>query len=115
MFAPGDKIVHPMHGAGKVEGIVDRDIGGEIRRYYKLKIPVGDMTVLIPVDTSGDIGVRPVMGKAQAISVLEAIPSIDAEMTSNWNQREMSSILGNRSFCFIIKIINNHYNLNIPA
>jgi len=45
MFSVGDKIVHPMHGAGQVADIVAQDVGGAMRDYYVLKISVGDMTV----------------------------------------------------------------------
>ncbi len=87
MFSIGDKIVHPMHGAGQVVDIVSQNVGGEPRDYYVLKIPVGDMTLMVPVATSDAIGVRPVMDANHAKEILGAIPGIKADMTSNWNQR----------------------------
>ena len=58
MYAIGDKIVYPMHGAGIVEKIEEKEILGELRKYYVLKVPCGDMKIMIPVDTSDAIGVR---------------------------------------------------------
>ncbi len=52
MFQIGDQIVHPMHGAGVVDDIVERTVDGAVRKYYSLKLPVGNMKVMIPVDTS---------------------------------------------------------------
>ena len=51
MFRVGDKIVHPMHGAGIVDEIVERKVNGIVRDYYSLKLPSGDMLVMIPTDT----------------------------------------------------------------
>ncbi len=41
MFRIGDKIVHPMHGAGIVDQIVTRKVNGVLRDYYSLKLPLG--------------------------------------------------------------------------
>ncbi len=41
MFRVGDKIVHPMHGAGIVDEIVERKVNGIVRDYYSLKLPNG--------------------------------------------------------------------------
>ena len=51
-FRVGDRIAHPMHGAGTIDSIVRRKISGMERDYYVLKLPVGDMLVMIPVETS---------------------------------------------------------------
>ena len=49
MFRIGDKIVHPMHGAGIVDQIVTRKVNGVLRDYYSLKLPLGDMLSLIHI------------------------------------------------------------------
>ena len=90
MFQVGDKIVHPMHGAGVVDSIVQKKINGVVRDYYILKLPVGGMMVMIPTENSQEIGVRPVMGKAEVIA---AMPGIQVEMTPNWNQRYRENML----------------------
>ena len=87
MFQVGDKIVHPMHGAGVVDSIVQKKVNGVVREYYILKLPVGGMLVMIPTANSEEIGVRPVVDPDQADRVLAAIPSIQVEMTANWNHR----------------------------
>ena len=80
MFQVGDKIVHPMHGAGVVDSIVQKKINGVVRDYYILKLPVGGMMVMIPTENSQEIGVRPVMGKAESDEVIAAMPGIQVEM-----------------------------------
>ncbi len=87
MFCVGDRIVHPMHGAGVVESIVSRKIGGVERDYYVLKLPVGDMLVMIPVESSDAIGVRPIIPPKEAERILSSFGQIEVNMTQNWNKR----------------------------
>lgn len=87
LFQVGDKIVHPMHGAGIVESIVQKKVNGVMREYYVLKLPVRAMLVMIPTENSEEIGVRPIVGREQADQVINAIPSIEVNMTQNWNRR----------------------------
>ena len=87
MFQVGDKIVHPMHGAGVVDSIVQKKVNGAVREYYILKLPVGGMLVMIPTANSEEIGVRPVCEESEADRVLAAMPEIEVDMTQNWNRR----------------------------
>lgn len=87
MFVVGDYIVHPMHGAGVIENIVSKRINGDEREYYVLKLPVGDMVVMVPVNGCEGIGVRPVVSRKEALDILAAFPGIEISMTQNWNKR----------------------------
>lgn len=87
MFQVGDKIVHPMHGAGVIDEITTKRINGVTRDYYILKLPVGGMLVMIPTESSEEIGVRPVMGAGEVDKLLEALPEIKVESDPNWNRR----------------------------
>jgi len=87
MFCIGDMIAHPMHGAGVIDSIEERKMNGMTRLYYILKMPSGGMVVMIPTESTEQIGVRPIVDSNEADALMESIPSIDAEMTSNWNRR----------------------------
>ena len=87
MFQVGDKIVHPMHGAGIVDSIVQKKVSGVVREYYILKLPVGGMMVMVPTEHCEEIGVRPIVPGEEAERIIEQLSSIQVEMTSNWNQR----------------------------
>lgn len=93
MFSVGDRIVHPMHGAGVIDNIVEKKINGISRNYYILKLPVNGMLVMIPTANSEAIGVRPVMDKASAERILSSIDTIKVEITSNWNQRYRENMM----------------------
>ena len=93
MFQIGDKIVHPMHGAGVIDSIVSKKVNGVVRDYYILKLPVGGMLVMIPTEHTEEIGVRPVVDRDAADRILEAMPNIEVDMTQNWNRRYRENML----------------------
>ncbi|MEG2007213.1 MAG: CarD family transcriptional regulator [Oscillospiraceae bacterium] len=92
-FRVGDMIAHPLHGAGVIDRIEKRKINGTEREYYVLKLPVGDMQVMIPVESCGDIGVRPIVDHDEARRIIDSIPEIDISMTQNWNKRYRENML----------------------
>ncbi len=93
MFQVGDKIAHPMHGAGVVDSIVQKKVNGVVREYYILKLPVNGMLVMIPTENSQEIGVRPVVERTEADAVIGAIPDIQVDTTPNWNRRYRENML----------------------
>ena len=92
-FRVGDRIAHPMHGAGVIDSVVKRKVNGTERDYYVLKLPAGDMLVMIPVDTSAEIGVRPIVDADEAEKILGSIPGLEIEMTQTWNKRYRENML----------------------
>lgn len=93
LYQVGDKIVHPMHGAGVIDSIIQKKLNGVVREYYTLKLPVGSMSVLIPTDHTEEIGVRPVMDAAKTGAVLDAMGKLDVPMASNWSRRYRDNML----------------------
>ena len=93
MFQVGDKIVHPMHGAGIVDSIVQKKVSGVVREYYILKLPEGGMRVMVPTEHCEEIGVRPIVPGEEAERIIEQLSSIQVEMTSNWNQRYRENMI----------------------
>lgn len=93
MFQVGDKIVHPMHGAGVIDGIVEQKINGVLRDYYMMKLPVGGMVVMIPTQNSTEIGVRAILQPDEAEQVLAELPTVEVDMTQNWNHRYRENML----------------------
>ncbi len=93
MYQIGDKVVHPMHGAGIIDSIVQRKVDGKQQDYYLLRLSGGNMMVMIPTNNTAEIGVRPVISKQEASVILRAMEHIEVEMTSNWNQRYRENML----------------------
>ncbi len=87
MYNVGDKIVYPMHGAGVIESIEEREILGKKCSYYVMKIPIGDLKVMIPTNNVNDIGIRDVISISEADRVFNILGSSNQEFSSNWNKR----------------------------
>lgn len=86
MFNVGDKIVYPMHGAGRIDAIEEKNILGENQSYYILKMP-GEVKVMVSVDKAEQIGVRSVIDKEEAVKVMAVLEENETEMSDKWNKR----------------------------
>ncbi len=87
MYQIGDKIVHPMHGAGVIESIVEEKISGTLIPFYVFKMPISGLTLKIPTTNSEMIGIRSVSTADAIEAVIDKIPSLSIDMTANWNHR----------------------------
>lgn len=87
MFNIGDKVVYPMHGAGIIEGIEEKEILGEKKKYYIMRMPIGDMNVMIPVDSIDKIGVRQIISREEIDKVINVLKGEQTNMPQNWNRR----------------------------
>ena len=87
MYQVGDKVLHPMHGAGVIDSIVQRKVSGHVQEFYLLKLSVGNMVVMVPTDNTGEIGMRPVVSDTRAEELMSEMEDIEVDMTQNWNRR----------------------------
>lgn len=87
MFQIGDKVVYPMHGAGVIEAIEEKEVLGERRDYYVMRLPIGDMTVMIPTQGAENIGIREVIDPEELEKVFEILRADETSMSTNWNRR----------------------------
>ena len=65
MFNVGDQIVYPMHGAGTIDSIEEKDVLGQKQSYYILKMP-GEVKVMVPIAMAEQVGVRSIIDKGSA-------------------------------------------------
>ena len=86
MFNVGDKIVYPMHGAGTIDAIEEKDILGQKQSYYILKMP-GEVKVMIPTAKAEEVGVRNIINKESADKVFGVLEQDETAMDKNWNKR----------------------------
>ncbi len=86
MFNVGDYIVYPMHGAGTVDAIEEKNILGEKQSYYIIKMP-GEVKVMVPTTKAEEVGVRGIIDKNSAQRVFKILQEDETEMDQNWNKR----------------------------
>ena len=87
MYQIGDKIVYPMHGAGIIRAIEEKEILGSINAYYILEVPVGNISLMVPVKTAAEIGVRDVVEPSVIEELFTFIATAEIEVNENWNKR----------------------------
>ena len=86
MFNVGDKVVYPMHGAGVIQNIEEKNILGEKTSYYIIKMP-GEVKVMVPTVKAEEIGVRNIIDCETANKVFQVLETNSTEMALNWNKR----------------------------
>ena len=96
MFKVGDKIVYPLHGAGTIDAIEQKDILGEKQDYYIIKMP-GEVKVMVPIAKAEQVGVRNIIDKEEAGKVLQILEADETEMSNNWNKRYQENMLKMKS------------------
>lgn len=89
MFNIGDRVVYPMHGAGIIEAIEEKEILGTKRQYYVMNLSLGDMKVMIPKDNACQVGLRQVIDKKDVGGVVNVLHEPYCILSKNWNRRYM--------------------------
>jgi len=92
MFAKGDKIVYPMYGAGVIEALEQREIDGDPQTFYVLRIPVGNLKILIAAGNAENLGIRHIYDKEKMVRLIKSVTQIPVDMPDNWNQRYKSNM-----------------------
>ena len=87
MFQVGDKVFYPMHGAGVIEAIEEREIQGEIREYYLITIPSSNLNIMIPMNTVSKTGVRSVVDRKTLKDILHDFHNVASDCELPWRQR----------------------------
>jgi len=87
MFKCGDKILYPMHGAGVVETIEEKNVLGENHKYYVVSLPTKNMKVMIPVDRSDALHLREIIDSKMIPDVFDVFTKDYVDRGLNWNKR----------------------------
>ena len=88
MFCVGDKVAHPMHGAGIIDEIVTETVAGARQDYYVFRMPVGGLTLKIPTAAGETSGLRGVWEHTRIQQLLRDLNGLEVEhFSGSWNQR----------------------------
>ncbi|MBR7077703.1 MAG: CarD family transcriptional regulator [Clostridia bacterium] len=89
----GDYVVYPLHGAGIINGIVEKENDGELVSYYCLVFPYGNLQLMIPVDKAGEVGLRPIVSPEEIDRLLIYLRTSDVmPKEANWNKRQRENL-----------------------
>ena len=87
MYRVGQSVVHPMHGAGVIEGETNEILEGTARTYYVFRSPVSGLTLKLPADNCTAIGIRAPETPERVREIVAGIPSLTVEEDRNWSRR----------------------------
>lgn len=86
MFNLGDHVVCPGHGVGQILSVESKELNGETKSFYSIKVVTNGMRVMIPTDSKE--GVRGLTGQEGVDSVFELLKDHNVKVdTSTWNRR----------------------------
>jgi CarD family transcriptional regulator len=86
-FAPGDFVVYPTHGVGKVTDIEKRNIGPESLELFVIHFEKDRMTLRVPIQKAKNSGLRKLSTRKimdDALSTLKGRAKVSRAM---WNRR----------------------------
>jgi CarD family transcriptional regulator len=93
VFRKGDRVVYPHHGAAVIEDLQEREILGEKRTYFVLRLSHGDLTLMVPIDNTEEVGLREVVSKREVKKVFEILREEEEPMAAtNWNRRFKTNV-----------------------
>ena len=92
MYRKGDKVVYPHHGVAVVEDLQIRETLGERRKYLILRLAHGDLTLMVPVDNTEEVGLREIVSKREAKKVLDVLREEEDTEPTNWSRRFKTNV-----------------------
>jgi CarD family transcriptional regulator len=86
MFDLGDHVVCPGHGVGQVCSVETKELNGEMKSFYIIKVVSNGMKVMIPVESKE--GVRALIPETEINGVFELLKDQNVKVDqSTWNRR----------------------------
>ena len=88
VFNVGDMAVYPAHGVGKIESIEQRQVGGEKKSLYVMKILDSSMVIMIPTTSCQNVGLRNIISSQDVSKIYDILNERGMAIVSQpWNQR----------------------------
>ncbi|MCL2575525.1 MAG: CarD family transcriptional regulator [Defluviitaleaceae bacterium] len=88
MFEKGEAVVYPMHGAGIIEDLEEKNFDGISKNYFVLRIPLGNLTVLLCEETIESSNLRHILPQNKIIKIMSNATQMPSpSKPDNWNQR----------------------------
>jgi CarD family transcriptional regulator len=86
-FDVGDKVVYPHHGAAIIEKKEMKQMNGEEKEYFVIRLAFGDLKLMVPVENAETVGLRDVINDEEVEEVFAVLRKKEARMPTNWSRR----------------------------
>ena len=111
-FQVDQRVVYPSQGVGVIRAIEEKPFKENTVLYYVIYLEVSDMTIMVPVDKSVELGIRPIVAKDEALKALDLIGEDYEPVPSDWKLRYQTNmdLLKKGSVTDIATIVRSLYH-----
>ncbi len=114
-FKTGELAVYPAHGVAMITGVESREMAGESKHFYMLRILDTDAVIMVPIDSAANVGLRKIVKKSMLPKIYEVLQDKnDATLDSQtWNRRyrEYTEKIKSGSAIEIARVLRDLYVL----
>ncbi len=111
-FDLGDHVVYPLQGVGIVKKIEEKTLRGVTSMYYEIYLDISDMTVMVPISKTLELGIRPIVPPAEAMDALSSITHKLEQVPIDWKARYQMNVdlLTEGSIASIARVVQILYH-----
>ena len=110
-FIPGDFVVYPSHGVGKIIGTENREIEGIKLELLVIRFEQDRMTLRVPLDKAKVSGLRTLSSKAQMDEAITTLKSKAKVKKLMWSRRaqEYETKINSGSLVSLAEVVRDLY------
>jgi CarD family transcriptional regulator len=86
-FAPGDHVVYPTHGVGRITAVESREIVGQKLRLLVIQFEKDRMTLRVPVSKAKSSGLRKLSSRKEMQTALTTLKGRSRVKRTMWSRR----------------------------
>lgn len=87
LFQIGENIIYPMHGAGIIKAVEEKEILGEKQQCFVIKMTIGNVQITIPKDKISNSSIRPVTNIIDLKHIIHIFQHGKTDELLPWRQR----------------------------
>ena len=113
-FRIGDRAVYPAHGVAEIVAIESKEIAGQRKDFYVLRVVQSEMKLMIPCDGADRAGLRNVVSAETVAQVFEVLRSADVAVKPGpWNRRfrEYTELVNSGSLVEVAKVFRDLWRI----
>ena len=113
-FRIGDRAVYPAHGVAEIVAIESKEIAGQRRDFYVLRVVHSEMKLMIPCDGADRAGLRNVVNAETVEQVFDVLRSADVAVKPGpWNRRfrEYTELVNSGSLVEVAKVFRDLWRI----
>jgi len=105
-FGVGERLIHPVHGAGTVVAYEKLEEEGHTKEYYVIELDTPNGRLLTPVEKADQLGLRKVVEKRDRPPLWKVLAGRPRKLSLDW-QAEIAKRLRRGSFTEVGRVIRD--------